>query len=143
MNLKRLLIAIVAVFAFTWVTDFLIHSVWLMPDYRATASLWRPETEMGHYFGWLLLGQLLWSATFVTLWAKGFADKACLVCAVMFGLFMGLFFEANTLVAYFSQPLPGSIAVKWFVANVVQAVLSGLVVFFTYKAPPAKDAAKS
>ena len=54
----------------------------------------------------------------------------------MFGLFMGLFFEANTLVAYFSQPLPGGIAAKWFAANVAQAVLAGIIVFYTYKCPP-------
>jgi hypothetical protein len=136
MNIKRPILAIVAVFAFVWVTDFLIHHVWLMSEYNATASLWRPANEMGSHFGWLVAAQILWSATFVMLYAKGFADKACLFCAVMFGLFMGLFFESSTLAAYFTEPLPGDLAAKWFVANVAQSVLAGLIAFFVYKPKP-------
>jgi hypothetical protein len=132
-NAKRLALAIVAVFAFTWLTDYLIHGLWLMPDYTATASLWRPQSDMHHYIGWLLLAQFLWSLTFVVIYAKGFAALDCMRCASLYGFFMGVFFEANTLVAYFSQPLPGSIAMKWFVANVAQAVLAGVLVFFVYK----------
>ena len=36
MNTKRLIIAIVVAFVVLWVTDFLIHGVWMTPDYRAT-----------------------------------------------------------------------------------------------------------
>jgi hypothetical protein len=142
MNPKRLILAIVTVFVFVWLTDFLIHHVWLMGDYNASASLWRPATEMGSHLRWLVLAELLWSATFVIIYAKGFAAMNCLRCACLYGLFMGLFFEANTLVAYFSQPLPGELAVKWFVANVAQAVLAGVIVFFVYKPKPDADKPK-
>jgi hypothetical protein len=144
MNPKRLVLAIIAVFAAVFVTDYLIHEVWLSPDYRATASLWRPGDEMmRHYFGWLLLGEFLWSTTFVVLYAKGFADKACLVCALMFGLFMGMFFQANTLVSYAVQPLPGTLAAKWFIANVAQGVMAGFIAFFVYKPRPSPDVKSS
>jgi len=51
MNRKRLVLAIVAAFAGIWVTDFLIHGVWLANTYKATASLWRPEAEMQRNWG--------------------------------------------------------------------------------------------
>ncbi len=47
MNTQRLFIAIITGFVFIFATDFVIHAVWLDSDYKATASLWRPESEMG------------------------------------------------------------------------------------------------
>ena len=133
MNPKRLVLAVVAAFAFVWVTDFLIHGVWLKNDYAASMGLWRPEAEMQGRMGWVMLGELLATVTFVVLYAKGFAEKARPLCAVMFGLFMALFSQANTLITFAVQPIPGSLAAKWFIAAVVQGVLLGLLVFFVYK----------
>ena len=139
MNPKRLILAIIAVFAGVFATDFLIHHVWLMGDYKASASLWRPENEMGGHIGWLFGGELLAAVAFVMIYAKGFADKACPLCAVMFGLFMALFSQANTLISYAVQPLPGNLAAKWVVAAVAQGILIGLIVFFVYKPKPCDE----
>lgn len=136
MNTKRLLLAIVVVFVGIFATDFLIHGVWLKNDYAASASLWRPEAELQKFMGWLMLGQLLAAITATTLWARGFAEKGCRICAVMFGLFMGLFMQANTLITYAVQPIPGSLAAKWFVAGAVQGVLLGLLLSVAYKPKP-------
>lgn len=46
MNIKRLLLAIAAAFVVIFVTDFLIHGIWMMSDYRATQQLWRSDSEM-------------------------------------------------------------------------------------------------
>ena len=136
MNPKRLILAIVAVFVGIFVTDFLIHGLWLEQNYADTANLWRTKDEMNKRFGWLLLGQFLVAVTFTMVWAKGFAEKACPVCAVRFGLFMALFSQAHTFIAYAVQPLPGIIPLKWFIAGVIQGVLLGLLVFFVYKPKP-------
>jgi hypothetical protein len=125
MNSKRLALAIVAVFAGVWVTDFLIHGVWLANAYKETMGLWRPEAEMRSHMGWLLLGQFLWAATFVLVWSKGFPATASLGGACLFGLTMGVFFQASTLVAYAVQPLPGHLALKWFVSSVAQGGAHG------------------
>lgn len=136
MNPKRLVLAILAVFIGVFATDFVIHGVWLQGDYKATMSLWRTEAEMQSHMGWLLLGQLVAAATFVVLWAQGFAATARLRCACAYGLFMGLFGQAATLVTFAVQPLPASIAVKWFASGLVQGVLLGLLVFYVYKPKP-------
>jgi len=133
MNIKRLLLAIVVGFVAVFASDFFIHGVWLRADYVASAALWRTDAEMQKHFGWLMLGQLLATTTFVVLWAKGFAGNGCRVCAVMFGLCMGLFSQATTLITYAVQPLPGIIAAKWFIAALVQGVLLGLLVSMVYK----------
>ena len=133
MNTKSLLITIVAAFAVVFFTDFLIHGLWLSSAYHATASLWRPQSEMNGFMPWLSAGQFLAAATFSLLWAVGFAEKAKVTCSLKYGVTMGLFSQANTFITYAVSPLPADIAVKWFIAGVVQGALLGLVVFFVYK----------
>ncbi|MBI1842276.1 MAG: hypothetical protein HYR88_15680 [Verrucomicrobia bacterium] len=133
MNPKRLALAVLAVFIAVFATDFFVHGVWLNGRYMETASLWRTEEEMAAHRVWLMGGQLLWSVIFVMLWAKGFASSACVRCAVMFGLFMALFHQSNTLIQYAVQPMPSDIAIKWVGAGAVQGMIAGLVAFFVYK----------
>jgi len=133
MNPKRLIVAIIAGFVFSFATDFLIHGVWLAPAYKETASLWRTDIEMNARFAWMIVAHLLFVAVFATLWAKGLAERGCVTSAAMFGLFMGLFFQSDTLMTYVVSPLPADIAIKWFVSGLVQTVLLGILVSLVYK----------
>ena len=139
MTTKRLLLSILAAFITVWGTDALIHGVWMMPVYHATAEHWRPEAEMGAHIGWLIGGQLLIATTFVMIWSRGFAGRSCAKCGAMYGLCMGLFSQATTLITYAVQPIPMEVIWKWFVAGTIQGVILGLVTFFVAK--PAAPAA--
>ncbi len=133
MNAKRLILAIIASFIFIFASDFLVHGLWLKPDYQATATLWRTEAEMCSRMPWMLAAQLLWAVTFVILWAKGFAEHAQMKCAFMYGLFMGLFQQVNTFITYVVSPMPPELAIKWFLSGLAQSVLLGIIIFFVYK----------
>jgi hypothetical protein len=137
MNIKRLLLAILAGWVLVFATDYLIHEVWLGPLYAANKPLWRPESEMATYFCWILGAQFLIVTTFVIVWAKGFAGRS-IGAAVSFGLLMGLFQQTWTMISFAVMPLPGELAIKWFLAGLVQAMLLGLVTSVVYKpaAPP-------
>jgi hypothetical protein len=143
MNPKRVVLAVVAVFIAVFAWSYLIHVVWLKNDYAATMSLWRPEADMQKYFPFLLLGQFLVAATFVVIWSKGFPAVSTLGGSCLYGITMALFGQAGTLITYAVQPLPAAIAVKWFVAGLVQGVLMGVVVFFVGKPAPSTAAASS
>jgi hypothetical protein len=132
MNIKRLVLAIAIAFVLLWGTDFLIHGIWMMPDYRGTQSLWRSDAEMGSHLGWMLCAQLLFAITFVLLWTR-WADTARLSCAFGFGLLMGLFSGVWAIIMYVVIPMPCSIACKWFFAGIVQSILIALVTFYVYK----------
>ena len=125
MNAKRLVLAIVVVFAGVFATDYLIHQVWLKSTYQETMNLWRTPEEMKARMGWLFLGEFLLSATFVVIWSKGFPATASLGGACLYGVFMALFSQAATLVGYAVQPLPPELAVKWFIAGGVLVFLVG------------------
>ena len=45
MNARRLVLAVLVAFVVVFATDFVIHSISLMPDYNATKSLWRPRVK--------------------------------------------------------------------------------------------------
>jgi hypothetical protein len=132
MNIKRLLLAILAGWVVIFAMDIIIHHFWLGPDYVATKSIWRPETEMQPRLHWMFIAQLLGVVTFVLVWAKGFAGGS-VGTGVVFGLLMGLFQSIWVLTNYVLIPLPGDLAIKWFVGSVAQAVVFGIVTSLVYK----------
>lgn len=136
MNIKRLILAIIVGFIVFVGTDFLIHEIWMKPDYQATASLWRPETDMGSYIGWMFFAQLLLAITFVLIWTR-WAETAKLSCAIGYGFLMGVFSGCWAIIMYVVLPMPGSIACKWFFAGIAQAIILGIVTFYVYKPKPA------
>ena len=133
MNFKRLVLAIVVAFVFVFATDFLIHAIWLRPDYQATKELWRPEAEMNARFPWMLGAQFLFALTFVLLWAAGFAARGSVGLACAFGLLTGLLVQVTTIITFVVTPLPAELALKWFLSGVAQAILLGVLTFFVYK----------
>ena len=133
MNIPRLVAAVIVGFILVSGTDYLIHQVWLKPDYLATKELWRTEAEMMARMPWMFGAQFLFAATFVLIWARGFAATGGLHTAIVFGFLMGAFHQSYTIVMSVVMPLPNDLAIKWFCANVAQAVLLGIVTFFVYK----------
>ncbi len=137
MNFKRLVLAIVVAFVFIFATDFLIHAVWLGPDYKATAQLWRPEAEMNARFPWMLIAQLLAAITFVIIWAMGFAARGTLQLACAYGFLIGLAVQVTTIVTYVVSPFPPELALKWFCSGLAQSIVLGALTFLIYKPSPA------
>ena len=138
MNIKRLILAILAGWMAIFATDYLIHELWLGPIYQATKPLWRPEEEMHARICWMFLAQFLIVTTFVIVWAKGFAGRS-IAMAITFGLLMGLFQQTWAIILFVVMPLPADLAVKWFIGGLAQAVLLGIVTSLVYKpaSPPA------
>lgn len=128
MNIKRLILALVAGYIIVFVTDLLIHEKWMAADYAAIERILRPKPVMG----WLLGAQVLTVLTFVLLWTR-WADTARVGCALGFGFLMGAFSGVWAIVLYAILPLPGAIAAKWFFAGIVQCILLGIVTFFVYR----------
>lgn len=110
----------------------LIHGMWLKPDYDATKTVWRPESEMNAHIAWMLLAQIMCAATFVLIWAWGFAGGN-IRTAVMFAVVMGMFQGIWVLVNYAILPMPGDLAVKWYFSGLAQAVLIGIATSLIYR----------
>ncbi|HEX7515808.1 MAG TPA: hypothetical protein VF345_00830 [Chthoniobacterales bacterium] len=135
MNIKRLILAIIAGWVVIFATDFPIHEIWLKPVYEATKPLWRPDNEMHTRVCWMFFAQFLIAATFVIVWAKGFAGRS-IGTAVAFGLLMGVFQQTWVIILFVVMPMPAELAVKWFFSGLAQAVLLGIVTSLVYKPEP-------
>ncbi len=133
MNISRLLLAILAGFAFIFASDFLVHGLWLAADYKASASLWRPEAEMQRRIVIMLGGQLLCALAFVYIWAKTGWRRRSVLDGCAFGFWMGLFQQVWVIANYVVMPMPLVLTIKWFFAGLAQAILLGALAALIYK----------
>jgi len=133
-NCRRAFFAFLAVFAFIFATDFLIHGKLLSDAYHATASLWRGESEMrdGGYCWWMLAGQILTAKMFVMIFAKGYEGKGPIE-GVRFGLLAGLFSVSHCFIQYAVTPIPRSLFLVWVATGLIQMILSGIIAALIYR----------
>lgn len=143
MNTGRLALAVLVGFVFIFATDFLIHAVWLAADYKASAELWRTEEEMRRRFLIMLLAQFFCSLAFLYIWARTGWRRRSVLDGCSFGFWMGLFQQVTTLVFYVVLPMRKELALKWFIAGMVQAVLFGALASYLYKPRPILGARES
>ncbi len=128
----KCLITAVAVFVVIFVFEFFFHSQFMMPYYKATASLWRPEADMKNFLYINLIRQVGTALVFTCLYgwfSKLSAD--CNECPVKkgakFGFKIGLLLGLAAFGSYFWLPLPSlDIPVMWLVGNTIMGVLMGI-----------------
>lgn len=123
--MKRIILAVIAVFVAWSVMDFVIHGVILKAGYSATASLWRPMEEMKPCV--MYLSSLIAVIAFVVVFARFFAKKG-----IGSGLKYGLWFGIGTGVSmgygsYSVMPIPYCMALTWFLGTVAETVVGGLI----------------
>lgn len=123
--IKRIVLAVVAVFVAWSVMDFIIHGVILAQTYKETAQLWRPMEQMK--MGLLHVVGIISSGVFVCLYAF-FVGKKSVVTAVKFGLLFGLGVGVSMgYGTYAVQPIPYKIALTWFLGTIAEAAVAGLL----------------
>jgi hypothetical protein len=103
--MKKLIIATIAAYIVLMATNYLVHSVWLMPDYDAIASSHRSVAGIMHRFWAMALGQFFFAAMFAYIYTRGRENKSWLEQGIRYGL-----------------------AIKWMVAGGIHLILLGLIV---------------
>ena len=123
--IKRIVLAVVAVFVAWSVMDIVIHGVILAPTYKETAQLWRPMEQMK--MGLMHVVVLIAAAVFVGLYAF-FVGKKSVTTAVKFGLLFGIGVGISMgYGTYAVQPIPYKIAMTWFLGTVAETTVAGLL----------------
>jgi len=130
MNIKRFILAGLAVFVTFQILDYVIHSLILSPVYEEFSSVWRPDMES---MMWVLMAaSFVFSFLFVYIYSKGFGHG--LMAGIGYGFVIGLaamcFPAINQYVIY---PLPGFLVVQWCIYGLIQYVLCGVVASLIYK----------
>ncbi len=133
MNRNRFLLSCLAVYVVYQVLSFLTHAVWLADTYGATASVWRPEAELMSKQWIMFVTSAVWSIFFCYIFIQGWENKG-VGEGFRYGVIIGLFFGIpQAYENYMVLPIPYTLALSWFLAGMVTAVVCGLVVALVYK----------
>ena len=131
MNVKKLLLAALAVFVTFQVLDFVIHNLILSADYEASMQLWRPN--MMDLMWLMTISSALFSIAFVYVFAKGYSGKGILE-GIRFGLIFGFIISViGILNQYIVYPIPIELTIKWIVFGLIEFLVAGIVVSLVYK----------
>jgi len=124
--MKRGILAIVVLFVFWSLADYLIHSVLLSSTYQATAKLWRPMAEMKMLL--IHITVLISAIIFVLIYALFFKNKGIgsgLGYGFLYGIGAGISMGYGT---YAVMPIPYALALSWFLSTLFETTLGGLLV---------------
>lgn len=135
MDIKRWSLATLAAFVVLFALEFFVNDVLLKDLYVQTAALWRPAPEMERMIWMFWLAYAISAAVFTLIYAQGYEKlKAGAAQGARYGLYMGVFLAANfCLTLYTVLPIPGVLAVYWFLAGVTEYVMMGATVGWIYR----------
>lgn len=127
--MKKLVLATIVAYIVLMGTNYLVHSVWLMPDYNAIPASHRTAEAIMHRFWAMALGQLFFAAMFAYIYTRGRENKPWLAQGVRFGIVMTLMtvipYSLSEWVVYL---VPHQLAIKWMIAGTIQLLIVGVVV---------------
>ena len=131
MNVKRFLLASLAVFILLQITSFVIHNLLLMKTYEVLSSVWRPDMMSKM---WVMYpSSAVYALLFVYIFIKGYENKG-LWEGARYGLVIGLFMGVPaSLGQYMVYPLPFSLVSQWFIYGLVESILAGVAAAAIYR----------
>lgn len=133
MNVKRFVLACVAVYVVYQILGFTIHQVFLAETYASLASVWRPEAEMMSKMWMQFITSLVWVVLFCYIFTRGYEGKGP-VEGVRYGLLVGLMIGIPyAYESYMIYPITMRLAHTWAITGVVVSVVCGLVLALVYK----------
>lgn len=130
MNLRKYVLAVLAVFGFIFVFDMIFHGIFLADFYEQTQSLWRPKGE--YVMPMMIFGQMLFALMFVLIFTFGY-QKQGMIEGVRYGALIGLLLIPNSLILYAVQPLPEVLAALWVIGAMVEMILAGAIAASVYR----------
>lgn len=133
MNTQRFIISVIAVFAFMFAYEFVVHGQLMMPIYNETPQLWRTPEEMQALMPWSIITGLALSAIIAWIFVQHYENKGHQE-GLRFGLWVGLLLGVMQFGAYNYLPISMNLALAWLAILVVEGLGIGLVLSATYRA---------
>jgi hypothetical protein len=127
--MKKLVLAIIVAYIVLMGTNYLVHSVWLMPDYDAIASSHRNIAGIMHRFWAMALGQFFFAAMFAYIYTRGRESKPWLEQGIRYGIVMTFMTVVPySLSEYTVYVVNYMLVIKWMIAGGIQLIILGLIV---------------
>ncbi|UCD70562.1 MAG: hypothetical protein JSW70_06020 [Syntrophobacterales bacterium] len=131
MNIKRFIIASIAVFICFQVLNFIIHGVILDSTYESLKDVWRPDMMSKMWI--MYITSLILSFLFVYIFTKGYEARG-IAEGVRYGLLIGLLMNIPGMFnQYVIYPIPFYLALQWFIYGTIEFIACGIVAALIYK----------
>lgn len=136
---KKLIMASFIAFVVTFLYDGYVHGSLLMDQYIATASMWRPESDIKAMFNYCIGKHALEAIVFAMLFVRWkctqtFGALFSCSCPVRkgfcYGATIGLLLGISQASAYIYMPIPKDLAASWLIAETVKWGLAGALLSF-------------
>ncbi len=131
MNVKRFIIASLAVFAGFEIIDTIVHVGILSKTYQSLNNVWRPDMMSKM---WIMhLGSIILAFLFTYIFIRGYENKG-IAEGVRYGIIIGLF--SNIPYGFYSYamyPIPFSLCLQWFAYGMIEFIICGLIAAAIYK----------
>ncbi len=131
-NTKSFILAFVAVYAFIFVSEWVIHGYLLKSIYQETASLWRPEEQMKSMCIWMFIGYFFMAKFFTFIFARG-CETSGAGEGFRYGTLMGGLLISGCFMWYAILPISQALMWYWIAATLFEAIGSGVIVGAIYK----------
>lgn len=132
MNVGRFIGAVLAVFAFMFFYEWLLHGHFLMPFYEQTRVLWRDFADMQSNMHIMVAFQLA-LATWTTLVFTQIYPEGGVARGILFGLFFGVFAALLNSAWWQWLPVPNELGIGWFLGSLLEGLVAGFLMGLIYR----------
>jgi hypothetical protein len=131
-NIKRYIVATIALFLFIFLYEGIVHGYLLLGEYLQTSTIWRDFDQMETDLPLAMCFQFALSAwlafVFTQIYEEGGLRKG-----VLFGIYFGVFAGILTASWYLWLPVPAKLGLSWFVSSILEGLGGGLVLGSIYR----------
>ncbi len=132
MNVTRYLAATVALFAFIFLYEWLVHGVLLMGIYHETPQVWRDFAEMAAHMPLAMCFQLALAAWTAFVFTQIYPEGG-LARGLPFGLYFGVFAGILTASWYLWLPVATKLGWSWLASGIGEGLGGGLILGSIYR----------
>lgn len=137
MDIKKCILGTVVVFVVLAGLGYVIHEMWLGPDYEAVQKEHNTfrDAEQSQAKMWIhFLGLFFFSSMFVYVYSKGVENKPWLQQGLCYAAV--IWFMVSAPAAMYQNVfyrVPAALAMKWMASSAVEMLIAGLIVAAIYK----------
>jgi hypothetical protein len=121
-----------ALLAFIFVYETLVHGFLLSTLYSTTPTLWRPFSQMQAYMPFNI-GIMIALSLWITFIFTRFFKEGGLSKGICFGFYLGILSGLQAAGAYYYLPISWKLAAAWFVFGMIESTLGGALIGGLYK----------
>ena len=130
MNVKRYVLASLAVFAFIFIFEWMFHGNLLSDFYAQSQHLWRAKEDV--VMPAMFLGQFMFPFIFTFIFLKGYDNKG-IGEGIRYGILIWLLFIPNNLIFYAVMPLSFTLVGLWILGGLIEMVIAGAIAATIYR----------